>query len=805
MRKIIFTFCIALFSMTSFALDNIVLDDFESGQVGFTTEVHINPAASFDIAVVDNPVKAGINTSNKVWKWQRLNTGDNQSWAGFWAILKTAVPEGYSKVEVKYLRTNATSQLRMKIEGSVTKEFNPVNTATKTNEWETIVFDLTANGIKNINVISLFPDNYSPIDPSALVYMDDIKVIYETPPVMPTATSLTLFSNSASDRFHDQSWSTKTAPSTLVQEHWQGAGLPDGDKLPCVTTPVKSGPNALKLQWKSAEGGTWMALVAAVGWTSFDLSKMKYLKLWINSPVALAKTALPKFYLESHSGNPNRTGKLMLESYLTEDLAADTWTQVSIPLADIWATDEAFTAKKVIKGIFFEQNTTDNLEHTLFLDELSFANDNLVLDDFESGAVTFTDEVKGNPPAHMDFAVIDNPFKTGINTSNKVWEWARYDAEADNKIWAGFYATLKNAVPSGFNRIEIKYLRTNATSQLRIKCEGAITKEMNPVIPASKTNEWEVMVFDLTANGIKNVTVFGFFPDYYEPIDPTAKTYIDDIVFIKDEDVVVPPPPSTMILFDNSASDRFHDQSWVNQTAPSTVVTEHWQGAGLPDGDKLPVVTSPVKAGTNALKLQWKSADTGDWKAMTASIGWQSFDLTTMKELKFWVNSPVALDKAALPKIYLEAFSGNPNVTGKLLLASYLPNGLVADTWTEVTVPLADLWAADPTFASKDLIKDVFFSQNTADNVQHTLYMDEFTFVSTTTGLNPQLITNDLKVYYFNGQIRISDYSGTVRVFDIVGRKVAEGISENGNFRVNLNKGIYIVSTKLGNSKIVLK
>ena len=805
MRKIIFTFCIALFSMTSFALDNIVLDDFESGQVGFTTEVHINPAASFDISVVDNPVKAGINTSAKVWKWQRLNTGDNQSWAGFWAILKNAVPDGYAKVEVKYLRTNATSQLRMKIEGSVTKEFNPVNNATKTNEWETIVFDLTANGIKNINVISLFPDNYSPIDAAALVYIDDIKVVYETPPVMPSPTSLTLFSNSASDRFHDQSWSTKTAPSTLVQEHWQAAGLPDGDKLPCVTTPVKSGPNALKLQWKSADGGAWKAMVAAVGWTSFDVSKMKYLKFWINSPVALAKTALPKFYFESHSGSPNQTGKLMLESYLTADLAADTWTQVSIPLADIWAADAAFKSQGVIKGIFFEQNTADNVEHTLYMDDFLFTNDNLILDDFESGAVSFTDEVKGNPPAHMDFAVVDNPFKTGINTSSKVWEWKRYDAETDNKIWAGFYATLKTAIPAGFNRVEIKYLRTNATSQLRIKCEGAISKEMNPITPASKTNVWEVMVFDLTANGIKNVTVFGFFPDYYTPINPTSVVYIDDIVFVKDETVVLPPTPSTLILFDNSASDRFHDQSWVNQTAPSTVATEHWQGAGLPDGDKLPVVTSPVKAGANALKLQWKSVDTGDWRAMTASIGWQSFDLTSMKELKFWVNSPVALDKAALPKFYLEAFSGTPNVTGKLLLATYLPNGLVANTWTEVTVPLADLWAADPTFASKDLIKDVFFSQNAADNVQHTLYMDEFTFVSTVTGINPQLSTKTINAYYFGGQLHISDYSGTVRVFDIVGRKVAEGISENGNFKVNLNKGIYIVSTKLGNTKIVLK
>ena len=116
-------------------------------------KVTINPDASFDISVVDNPVIAGINTSAKVWKWQRLDTGDNQSWAGFWASLTNAVPAGYSKIEVKYLRTNATSQLRIKCEGSVTKEFDPVAPASKTNEWETIVFDLAANKV-------FFIDNY---------------------------------------------------------------------------------------------------------------------------------------------------------------------------------------------------------------------------------------------------------------------------------------------------------------------------------------------------------------------------------------------------------------------------------------------------------------------------------------------------------------------------------------------------------------------------------------------------------------------------------------------------------------------
>ena len=805
MKTLISTFFIVLLSLTSLlAQENIVLDDFESGTVGFTTEVHVNPAASFDIAVVDNPVKAGINLSNKVWEWKRHDTGDNQNWAGFWASLKNEVPDGYTRIEVKYLRKNATSQLRIKCEGTVTKEFNAVTPASKTNEWETMVFDLTANGIKNIKVLALFPDYYTPIDPAAIVYIDDIKVIYEKI-VVPSISSLTLFSNSASDRFHDQSWVNKTAPSTVVAVHWDPASAEPGDKLPCVTTPVKAGANALKLQWKSTEGGAWMALVAAVGWTSFDLTKMTELKFWINSPVALAKTALPKFFFESHSGTPNKTGKLLLGSYVTADLAANTWTEVVIPLADLWAADATFSAKNVVKGIFFEQNTADNVEHTLYLDELKFNNKNIVLDDFESGEVSFTTEIHGNPPSHFDYAVVDNPFKTGFNTSNKVWEWKRYDAGTENKTWAGFWAILKNEVPSGYHRIEVKFLRKNATSQLRIKCEGAITKEFNAVTPASKTNVWETMVFDLTANGIKNIKVLAMFPDYYEPIDVAAISYIDDITVIFDETVVPPPPPTSLTLFDNSASDRFHDQSWVNQTTPSTVVTEHWEGPGRTDGDKLPCVTTPVKAGTNALKLQWKSSEGGGWMSLVASVGWKAFDLTTMKQLKFWVYSPEALAKTALPKFFFESHSGNPNKSGKLPLANYLANGLVANTWTEVSVPLADVWAADATFVAKDVVKGVFFEQNTSDNVSHTLYLDEFTFTSSTTGLDIRIENKNFSAYYTNGEIFIPNYSGYVRVFDLVGRNVAEGAAFDGKLSVNLKNGVYIVNTNLGNTKIVLQ
>lgn len=638
-----FLLLIMFVSATIFAhaqLQTFVLDDFENGLVNFTTEVHGNPPASFDYAVVDNPVKTGINTSNKVWEWDRYDTGDNQIWAGFWATLTNPIPKGYARIEVKYMRTNATSQLRMKCEGAISKEFDPVNPATKTNEWETLVFDLTANGILNINTLSLFPDYYSPIDVTAKCYIDDITVVYDPSIVPPPAPALlTLFSNSTDNRYYDTSWINQTAPSTVVAENWDATSTAPGDKFPVVTSPVKDGTNALKLDWKSVSTGDWMGMVASIGWKAFDLTTQTHLKFWINSPVALAKSVLPKVYLEAFSaatGTPTVTGKLDLGNYLTADLAANTWTEVTIPLADLWAADPTFTAKDVIKDVFFSQNATDGVEHTLYLDEFTFVN---------------------------------------VST-----------------------------------------------------------------------------------------------------------------------------------LFHDSGDSRFYDTSWIGQTAPSVVVAENWQGPNMTGGDKFPVVTSPVKSGTNALKLDWTSASSGDWMGMVAAIGWTVYDLTNRTHLDLWVNSPVALAKTALPKVYLESASGTPNHTGKVDMGNYLATDLVANTWTEVMIPLADLWAADATFTAKDLIHGVFFSQNATDNIEHTLYMDEFNFITVTvTGLFTPTVQKSMLAYYSNGEIMVPNYAGNVRVFDLTGKTVAEGLANDGKLRVSVGKGIYIVKTTIGNAKVIVQ
>lgn len=435
----------------------------------------------------------------------------------------------------------------------------------------------------------------------------------------------------------------------------------------------------------------------------------------------------------------------------------------------------------------------------IFSASVLFAQENMLLEDFEDGNISFTDMVNINPEGSIDTAIVENPVKEEVNMSDSVLMLSRVEME-ENMIWAGFWATLTEEIPGGYDRIEIKYMRTNATSQLRMKVEGGVTLEFDPVTPATLVNEWETLVFDLAGNGITNITVLSLFPDFYEPVDVAAVSYIDDIMVIYDGGV---EPPPSLVLFTDSEDDRFFDNSVVIQTAPSMVLAEPFEIGGAV-ADKLPVVTDPMQEGTNALQLQWTSAESGDWMALVASIGWTSFNLTDVGYLNFWVNSPVDMATTALPMIFLESHSGTPNQTGRLMLADYLETGLMANTWTEVHVPLADFWDADPLFVSSGVVKGLFFAQNEADNVEHTLYLDNFSFGNMTSVDGP-LAKKQIKAYYYNGELRIADYAGLVRVYDLVGKKVAEGNAFNGKMKLNLNNGIYIISTSKGNTKIALQ
>lgn len=262
-----------------------------------------------------------------------------------------------------------------------------------------------------------------------------------------------------------------------------------------------------------------------------------------------------------------------------------------------------------------------------------------------------------------------------------------------------------------------------------------------------------------------------------------------------------PLPGDSSVLFHDSTDPRYYDQSVVTQVTPSTVVTESFDTSAI-SKDKLPVVPSPVKSGINALKLQWNSAPSGNWMALVGAVGWKALDLNSMSYLKFWVISSSAIDSTVLPLLHLEAKAGIPVLTGKVRLANYLKSGLTANVWTQVSVPLTDLWTKDLLFQSKDTIKGVIFSQNEVDNREHTLFMDEFTFDNTPITDNPSI--NEKEAYYVNGEIHYGNYSGHLKVYDLIGTLVKEGEAIDGIFGVNLERGKYIISTITASVKLVL-
>lgn len=424
-----------------------------------------------------------------------------------------------------------------------------------------------------------------------------------------------------------------------------------------------------------------------------------------------------------------------------------------------------------------------------------------VLEDFESGAVTFTETVNVNPGTEMEATVVDNPSKTGENQSDKVWKWERKGATNN---WAGFWATLKNEVPNGYHRIEVKYYRTDENSQLRIKCEGANGGgvEFLPVTAPTKVNEWETLVFDLKANGVANVKVLGMQPDFSNTLAVGTVAYIDDITFVYDETIV---PPTSEVIFHDSGDNRFYDQGIkLTLTAPSTLALEHWQNPEATDGDKFPVVTSPVKDGENALKLQWKSGEGGDWSMLIAAIGWRGFDLTELNYVKFYVNSPEELAGSALPKIGLRMVKDGEFNSGAVDMANYVSD-LQANTWTEVIVPLADIWAANPDFSAANPSKGLVFMQNAADNVEHTLYIDEVTFEKNGDTATGFVKADSKNVNYYNGILNVENYEGMVEVYDITGHKVFAAEMVNSEVACQLQQGVYIVRYAEGASKLIVR
>jgi exo beta-1,2-glucooligosaccharide sophorohydrolase (non-reducing end) len=189
-----------------------------------------------------------------------------------------------------------------------------------------------------------------------------------------------VFDNSITSDYYYYSSGRSVTPSTV--QLLSGA-------LPVEKKNFFTAPNALRLQWQSAAGGSWEAEVRVVSMRNRATDfRGDTLYMWCYSPEVIPAADLPFIQLEDEEHDFTAPVKL---DGITGDVPAKHWVQIRMPLSEFeTASIHPFQAR-ALHSVHFGQSEADNAPHTLILDEIKI--------DDRSMASPVAPEVRNVPPA----------------------------------------------------------------------------------------------------------------------------------------------------------------------------------------------------------------------------------------------------------------------------------------------------------------------------------------------------------------------------------------------------------------------
>jgi hypothetical protein len=436
------------------------------------------PFVNFDggvSTVMNNPVKSGINTTNRV---ARMVKNPGQPWGG--SLLSLGEPINFASGKIfrmKVYSPRVGAKVLLKVEnatnGSIS--FEKEVSTTLANTWEDLVFDYstinTANQYQNLVIIF---DLGTPGDGSANFtwYYDDIRL------------TNTLPSNSVE------------VPLTFEQTNINFSFTNfDGGNATVIDNPYKTGANTTNRVGKMVKGpggqpwgGSFINLDNPINFAAGKIFNMK-----VYSPRAGAKVLLKV----ENQANPS----LNFEKEATLSVA-NAWQDVSF---DYSAINTANVYNRVV--IIFELGTPGDgsANFTFHFDEITLSNTvpgstlNVPLN-FESSTLTY---------AWFDFdggnaTVIDNPFKTGINTSNKVTRMIKNAGQP----WGGSFLTLDGPINFASSKtfsVKVYSPRVGAKMLLKVENKDNPNQNFEKEVACTKAGEWETLTFDYSAINTANV------------------------------------------------------------------------------------------------------------------------------------------------------------------------------------------------------------------------------------------------------------------------------------------------------------
>ncbi len=172
------------------------------------------------------------------------------------------------------------------------------------------------------------------------------------------------FDNSLEHDAYFYSSGNASAPSVLKLIH---------GKLPVETKFFYTPPNALRLEWTSAQTGSWDARIDVMRFRDREISFIGgNLFFWCYSPDGIPARALPEIRISDTNAQFSRALKLR---EFVRDLPANRWTQIKIPLAEFATASIHDLNPNLLESIVFTQDEPDKTPHTLIIDEIKIDTD----------------------------------------------------------------------------------------------------------------------------------------------------------------------------------------------------------------------------------------------------------------------------------------------------------------------------------------------------------------------------------------------------------------------------------------------
>jgi hypothetical protein len=435
--------------------------DFETAGQTYT----FNNFDGGDVTVIDNPQKNTINTSSKVGKMVK-NAGN--TWGGSVIQLSSPIDFSVNKyMRMKVFSPRVGAKVLLKVEnatdGSISFEKEVVTKLA--NQWEDLVFDYrTINTANSYSKVVLIFDNGTMGDGTSnfTFLFDDIR---QTNSVEQLALPMNFESTALSYDFVNFGGGT----ASVVDNPFK-TGINTSNK---TAKMVKNAPEP----W----GGSFIALENPI-----DFSTKKYLKVKVYSPRVGAKVLLKV---------ENLTNSGIAYEKEVATTTANAWEELTY---DYTAINAANSYQKVV--LIFDLGTPGDgsANYTWYFDDITQSEKPEELGiplNFESSSLNydFTNFDGGNA------SVVDNPFKTGINASNKVGKMVKGPG---GQPWGGAFITLANPIDfSAGKTFKVKVYSPRVGAKLLLKVENLTNGGINfeKEVATTVANGWEELSFDYSA------------------------------------------------------------------------------------------------------------------------------------------------------------------------------------------------------------------------------------------------------------------------------------------------------------------